>query len=160
MNILLTNDDGIDAVGLSVALAGAKGHDVFIIAPDRQQSATSASLTLRRPISYREANFNGVSGAYSCDGSPVDCAKLGLGKLVPWPPNLLISGCNEGLNVGYDVFYSGTVAAALEGLFVHVPSLAVSLQHPMEKSSRNALKLLPHLIDLAANWSGAGKYLA
>ena len=159
MRILLTNDDGIEAVGLSVLLSCCEGDDVFIVAPDRQQSAQAASITLRRPISYREAHIPGTEGAFSCNGTPADCAKLALGKLAPWPPSLLISGCNEGLNIGFDVFYSGTIASAMEGIFVNVPSMAVSLQKPIQKSLKNAIKYLKQLIDIAVSWKGAGKLL-
>ncbi len=159
MRILVTNDDGIDATGLSACVAALAGHEVFVVAPDREQSATSAQLTIRRAIAYRQTSLAGASFAFTCDGSPVDCAKLALGKLLPWHPDLLISGCNEGLNVGYDVFYSGTVAAAMEGIFVGVPSMAVSLARPVSSSVANALRVLPALVAAAAAWSGAGKYL-
>jgi len=123
MNILLSNDDGILAQGLG--LLGSVCADlgkVTVVAPDREQSATSHSLTLHRPVrATRRAD-----GAYQVDGTPTDCVLLALGALMKERPDFVVSGVNHGPNMGEDVLYSGTVAAAMEGLASGVPSVAVS----------------------------------
>jgi 5'-nucleotidase len=123
MNILISNDDGILARGL--ALLGEAAGDlgrVTVVAPDREQSATSHSLTLHRPIrATRRAD-----GAYQVDGTPTDCVLLALDALMPEKPDFVFSGVNHGPNMGEDVLYSGTVAAAMEGLAAGIPSVAFS----------------------------------
>lgn len=123
MNILISNDDGILAHGLSLLgeAAGDLGR-VTVVAPDREQSATSHSLTLHRPIrATRRAD-----GAYQVDGTPTDCVLLALSALMPEKPDFVFSGVNHGPNMGEDVLYSGTVAAAMEGLAAGIPSVAIS----------------------------------
>jgi len=123
MKILISNDDGILARGLALLgeLCAAVGQ-VTVVAPDREQSATSHSLTLHRPLrATRRAD-----GAFQIYGTPTDCALLGLGALMPDKPDWVISGVNHGPNMGEDVLYSGTVAAAMEGLAAGIPSIAVS----------------------------------
>ncbi len=144
MRILLANDDGVLAPGL--ALLGAvcaEVGQVTVVAPDREQSGTSHSLTLHRPLrATRRAD-----GAFQVDGTPTDCVLLALGALMPEKPEWVISGVNHGPNMGEDVLYSGTVAAAMEGLAAGIPSIAVSygsfdLEHL--ESHRDGLK---HLIE-------------
>ena len=123
MNILISNDDGILARGLTVLAdaCGAVGH-VTVVAPDREQSATSHSLTLHRPIRATRRS----DGAHQVDGTPTDCVLLALGALMPEKPQFVFSGVNHGPNMGEDVLYSGTVAAAMEGLAAGIPSVAIS----------------------------------
>ncbi len=122
--ILLTNDDGIYAEGLNtLAKELKKMAEVLLVAPDREQSASSHSLTLTRPLRLNQRGPN----RYSCDGTPTDCVMLAVhGILKHRLPDLLISGINHGANMGEDVTYSGTVAAAIEGSILGIPSLAVS----------------------------------
>jgi len=123
MNILISNDDGILARGLTVLAdaCGAVGR-VTVVAPDREQSATSHSLTLHRPIRATRRS----DGAYQVDGTPTDCVLLALDALMPEKPQFVFSGVNHGPNMGEDVLYSGTVAAAMEGLAAGIPSVAIS----------------------------------
>ncbi|MBI1796427.1 MAG: 5'/3'-nucleotidase SurE [Candidatus Eisenbacteria bacterium] len=124
MNILLTNDDGIHAPALRVmreALAGL-GH-VTLVAPDRDQSATSHSLTLHRPLRIHRHGGD----VFSVDGTPTDCVLIAFHGLLDTKPDLVVSGINHGPNMGEDVFYSGTVAAAIEGSMQGVPAVAASL---------------------------------
>ncbi len=123
MNILISNDDGILARGLTVLAdaCGAVGQ-VTVVAPDREQSATSHSLTLHRPIRATRRS----DGAHQVDGTPTDCVLLALGTLMPEKPQFVFSGVNHGPNMGEDVLYSGTVAAAMEGLAAGIPSVAIS----------------------------------
>ncbi len=124
MNILVTNDDGIHAEGLRVLADAVRPlGDVTIVAPDREQSATSHSLTLHRPLRIREVS----KGVLTVDGTPTDCVLLGVHSFLKQKPDLVVSGINHGPNMGNDVFYSGTVAAASEGAFLGIPSIAVSL---------------------------------
>jgi 5'-nucleotidase len=124
LNILLTNDDGIQAEGLQVLLQTllSRGHQVEVAAPDRERSAASQSLTITRPLLVRTLG----PGIHSIDGTPADCVHLAVLNLVQVRPDLVISGMNWGLNVGDNIFYSGTVAAAAEALHLGVPALAVS----------------------------------
>ena len=123
MNILISNDDGILARGLSLlAEACSAVGQVTVSAPDREQSATSHSLTLHRPIRATRRS----DGAYQVDGTPTDCVLLGLDALMPEKPDFVFSGVNHGPNMGEDVLYSGTVAAAMEGLAAGIPSVAIS----------------------------------
>ena len=123
MKILVSNDDGILARGLGLLadVCAAVGQ-VTVVAPDREQSATSHSLTLHRPLRATRR----VDGAFQVDGTPTDCVLLSIGALTPEKPDWVISGVNHGPNMGEDVLYSGTVAAAMEGLSVGIPSIAVS----------------------------------
>jgi 5'-nucleotidase len=124
--ILVTNDDGISAPGI-IALASALRAlaDVVVAAPDRERSATSHSISLDRPLRVDELEPQ----VFSIDGTPVDCVYLGLLHLVPRRPDLCVSGINNGYNLGSDVFYSGTVAGALEAALRDVPAIALSLEH-------------------------------
>ena len=123
MKILVSNDDGILAPGLQF-LANACRHvgEVTVVAPDREQSGTSHSLTLHRPL--RPART--PDGAYQVDGTPTDCVLLAIGALMPDRPNFVFSGINHGPNMGEDVLYSGTVSVAMEAVTLGVPGIALS----------------------------------
>lgn len=124
MKILISNDDGVYAPGLTVLYESLLGlGDVTVIAPDRDRSAASNSLTLSNPIRVRELE----NGFFSVSGTPADCIYMGLRALLKQQPKMIISGINSGANLGDDVFYSGTVAAAMEGRFLGFTSMAVSL---------------------------------
>ena len=121
--ILCTNDDGIHAHGLSLLESVARElGDIRIVAPDREQSATSHSLTLHRPLRVTEVG----SGRHVIDGTPTDCVLIAVNELLPWRPDFVLSGVNHGPNMGEDVLYSGTVAAAMEGTILGIPSIAIS----------------------------------
>lgn len=121
--ILCTNDDGYLAPGLALLASAARTlGDVSIVAPDREQSATSHSLTLHRPLRVRQFDHQ----AYHVDGTPTDCVLLALGDVLPTRPDLVLSGVNHGPNLGEDVLYSGTVAAAMEATLLGIPSVALS----------------------------------
>ena len=123
MKILVSNDDGILAQGLSVlADVCRRVGEVTVVAPDREQSGASHSLTLHRPIRAERT----PEGAFQVDGTPTDCVLLALGVLLTDKPDFVVSGINHGPNMGEDVLYSGTVAAAMEGLSLGIPGVAVS----------------------------------
>jgi 5'-nucleotidase len=125
--ILVTNDDGIRAPGLKVLerIARSFSSDVWVVAPETEQSGASHSLTLRVPLRLRRAPGR---RRFSVDGTPTDCVLLAIRELMrKRPPDLVLSGVNRGANMGEDVTYSGTVAAAMEGTLMDVPSVALSL---------------------------------
>lgn len=123
MRFLATNDDGILAHGLECLIAAAEPlGDVTVVAPDREQSATSHSLTLHHPLRPVKRGER----RWQVDGTPTDCVMLAIEALMPEKPDWVLSGINHGQNMGEDVLYSGTVAAAMEGLSLGVPAIAVS----------------------------------
>jgi 5'-nucleotidase len=128
MRILLTNDDGITAPGLVAAYRQLiKLGEVSVIAPETVQSAMGHSITLKAPLLTSEVSVENAFTGIAVDGSPADCVKLAISQLLPQPPDLVISGINSGANVGINVIYSGTVAAAIEAAFLGVPAIALSL---------------------------------
>jgi 5'-nucleotidase len=132
MKVLLTNDDGIAADGIQAlrrALAELPGIELLTVAPDGNRSATARSITTRRPLWVEEVDFPDGTIGYATDGTPVDCVRLTkLGLVDGFMPDVVVSGINHGLNIGDDVTYSGTVAAAFEALLLGLPGIAVSQQ--------------------------------
>ncbi|MGB3291966.1 MAG: 5'/3'-nucleotidase SurE [Phormidesmis sp.] len=131
MNVLVSNDDGIFALGiraLANALANA-GHEVTVVCPDRERSATGHGLTLHKPLRVEpvEGVFAPEVTAWACSGTPSDCVKLALDAILPAAPDFVVSGINHGANLGTDVLYSGTVSAAMEGVLEGIPAIAISL---------------------------------
>ncbi len=131
MKVLLTNDDGIAATGLSAmrrALLELPGVELEVIAPDSNRSATARSITTRQPLWVEEVEFGDGTTGFATDGTPVDCVLFGALGLIEVEPELIVSGINHGFNLGDDITYSGTVAAALEGIVLGIPAIAVSQQ--------------------------------
>lgn len=130
MIILISNDDGINAKGireLALRLSSEPEHEVYVVAPDRERSATGHSLTLHKPLRVETVELGGkVKAAWSTTGTPSDGVKLAITQLLPQKPNIVISGVNHGPNLGSEILYSGTVAAAMEGAYLGIPSIAVS----------------------------------
>lgn len=123
MRLLCTNDDGILAFGLECLVRAAQPlGEVTVVAPDREQSATSHSLTLHHPLRVKSRGER----RFQVDGTPTDCVMLALQAIMPEPPDFVLSGINHGQNMGEDVLYSGTVAAAMEGLALGTRSIAIS----------------------------------
>jgi 5'-nucleotidase len=132
LNVLLTNDDGIEADGLQAlrrALVEVEGVRLVTIAPDGNRSAMARSITTRRPLWVEEVPFPDGTVGYATDGTPVDCVRLArLGLVDGFDAQLVVAGINHGANLGDDITYSGTVAAALEGVVLGLPAIAVSQQ--------------------------------
>ena len=132
MKVLLTNDDGIDAEGLQElrrALLRVPDIELVVIAPDGNRSAMARSITTRRPLWVQEVDFGDGTHGYATDGTPVDCVRLAtLGLVEGFEAELIVSGINHGTNLGDDITYSGTVAAAFEGILLGLPAIAVSQQ--------------------------------
>src|SRR3954471_13956798 len=140
--ILLTNDDGVAAPGIRAAReALAQIGQVMVAAPDRERSAASHSISLDRPLRVDELE----EGVFAIDGTPVDCVYLALIPLVPRKPALVVSGINNGYNLGSDVFYSGTVAGAVEAALRGVPAIAVSLERQRPQDFSHAAGFLAAL---------------
>lgn len=153
MKLLISNDDGILSLGvrsLANALAEA-GHEIIVVCPDRERSATGHALTMHKPLRVEpiETVFHPKIQAWACSGTPSDCIKLALGGLLETPPDYVLSGINHGGNLGTDVLYSGTVSAAMEGVIEGIPSIAFSLTsstyRDFEPAARFAQILLEHL---------------
>ena len=126
MRILVTNDDGIDSDGLEAleAIACELSDDVWVVAPQTEQSATGHSLTMHEPIRVRQDGEK----RFAVRGTPTDCVLMAVLQIMPERPDLVLSGINRGMNVAEDVTYSGTIAAAMEGCLLEIPSLALSMQ--------------------------------
>ncbi len=150
--ILISNDDGIHARGLRVLEnAAAALGELYVVAPDREQSATSHSLTLHHPLRPMRLEER----RWQVDGTPTDCVMLACATLLPHKPDFVLSGINHGPNMGEDVLYSGTVAAAMEGLVLGFPSIAISFAGNvlrddalLETQTEGLAKLLQHLTTL------------
>lgn len=156
MNLLISNDDGIFALGirtLANTLAAA-GHQVTVVCPDRERSATGHGLTLHKPIRAEgiEAVFQSDVKAWACSGTPSDCIKLALGALVNTPPDFVLSGINHGANLGTDILYSGTVSAAMEGMIEGIPAIAFSLTSFTDKDFQPAADFANTLLDQLINY--------
>ncbi len=128
MRILLTNDDGINARGINALINELNTiAEIYIVAPDREQSGTGHSITVFDPIKAVKTQIPGIKQGWLVNGTPVDCVKLALSRLIDEKIDLVVSGINHGSNLGTDVLYSGTVSAAAEGVIMGCPSIAVSL---------------------------------
>ncbi len=142
--ILISNDDGIHSPGLkSLASAAGKFGTVYVVAPDREQSAASHSLTLHRPLRVTETGPN----EYAIDGTPTDSVTLAVNSILPRHPDIVLSGINLGTNLGEDVLYSGTVSAAMEGTMLGIPSIALSLGAPSQATISAAAACASHIVE-------------
>jgi len=151
MQILLTNDDGIFAPGLAAIYKElVKIGDVTVVAPADSRSGASHSVTFSRPLVCNKVDINGQFTGFSVQGSPADCVKLAVMQLHDGPIDLLVAGINNGANAGINVYYSGTVAAAMEGAFLQIPAVAMSLwseeQMDFEKAAHYCAKILKKLM--------------
>lgn len=144
MHILLSNDDGYLAPGLRVlAEALSKLHTIAVVAPDRNRSGASNSLTLERPL-----RANVADNGFTCvNGTPTDCVHLAITGLLESEPDIVISGINDGANMGDDVLYSGTVAAAMEGRFLGLPAIAVSMGSYTPEYFDSAAKAIVQIVE-------------
>ena len=155
MNILLTNDDGVQSEGL-IALANAlsEKHNIVVLAPDGNRSASSHSLSIFRELTFSKVETPYKYACYSLSGTPCDCVKFAIHYFKDIKFDLVISGINAGENLGSNTSYSGTVAAALEGNFFHIPSIAFScVKHTgcrFQDNAEAAIRLLPKLMELSS----------
>lgn len=157
MQILLTNDDGIFAPGLAAIYKElVKIGDVTVVAPAVSRSGASHSVTFSQPLVCDKIDINGQFTGFSVHGSPADCVKLAIMQLCEQPIDLLVAGINNGANAGINVYYSGTVAAAMEGAFLKIPAVAMSLaaeeQMDFEKAAEYCAKILKQLMPLESGY--------
>ncbi len=150
MKILITNDDGIFSSGIYALWEVAKEFgSVYVVAPNSQKSATGHSITISKPLFVdkikRRNGFEGIS----VTGSPADCVKFGLKKILSNAPDLILSGINLGSNLGNNIIYSGTVAAAIEGAMQNIPSIAFSIDSFKPKSFDTSKSIIRQIINLA-----------
>lgn len=146
MNILISNDDGVYAPGIkALAKALSEIADITVVAPDRNRSGASNSLTLSAPLTVKHLD----SGFIAVEGTPTDCTHLALTGLLDIQPDMIVSGINEHANLGDDVWYSGTVAAAMEGRFLGYPAIAISLvgEEHYQTAAEVAKKLVLQLVN-------------
>lgn len=155
MNILLTNDDGFESLGMEILYKKVKHlGNVTIIAPENEQSATSHGITLRKPVFIKRINKN----IYSVSGTPTDCIVLAFRAKIFPSPDIVISGINSGYNVGEDILYSGTFAAAAEAALCNIPSVAVSTvkgnnSKPFEQAADILLSIIDNIIEVGGLWN-------
>ncbi len=153
MKILLANDDGIFAPGLAAIYKElVKMGDVTVVAPMESRSGASHSVTFSKPLVCNKVDINGLFTGFSVQGSPADCVKLAVMELHKEPIDLLVAGINNGANAGVNIYYSGTVAAAMEAAFLNVPSVAMSLvaeeQMDYDKAANYCIKILKKLMPI------------
>ena len=145
MKILISNDDGYEAAGIKTLIDELKKiADLIVVAPDRNRSGSSSSLTLDKAVKVTKVDKN----VYYIDGTPTDCVHIALTGLINFIPDLVVSGINHGPNMGDDTIYSGTVAAAMEGYLLNIPSFAVSMGNDNPKNFTTAAKVTVDLIKL------------
>jgi 5'-nucleotidase len=161
MNILLTNDDGIYAPGLAALYAHlAPDHNLAVIAPDREQSAVGHGITLNEPLRAHKVSIPNAFEGYAISGTPADCIKFGLLEFLKTKPDLVISGINPGANVGVNINYSGTVAAAKEAAMYGILAIAVSIHSRQVESYEGAAAFIAQLAqDIHALGLPAGTFL-
>ncbi len=156
MLILLTNDDGIYAPGLAAMERELRRlGEVCVVAPATEQSGVGHSITYLTPLIVKEVYINDVHWGWAVEGSPADCVKIGVAELCPRRPDLVVSGINGGLNAGINVLYSGTVAAAIEGAFFRITSIAVSLEFDEHAQFGKAARLARSVIEQILENKGA-----
>jgi len=150
MKILVSNDDGIFAEGIRSLANGlaAVGHEVVVVCPDRERSATGHGITLHQPIRAEivKSIFDDGIEAWACSGTPADCVKLALYYLLETKPDIVLAGINHGPNLGTDILYSGTVSAAMEGIVENIPSIAFSLGNYTSREFEVAVKFAQSLV--------------
>lgn len=153
MRILISNDDGINAEGITRLRKSLENYaEIFIVAPDRERSATGHKITLHRPLRVKEQAYPGSNAkGWAVDGTPSDCVKLGLEALLPVLPDLVMSGINLGPNLGTDVLYSGTVSAAIEGIINDIPAIAISLASYEYRDFTQAARFINRLVTRIGN---------
>jgi 5'-nucleotidase len=158
LKILVCNDDGIYAAGLRalVKVLVLTGHDIYVVAPDKERSATGHALTLHRPLRVEVMPvdfFPGTKAAFAIDGTPADCVKIAINKILEFTPDWVISGINHGPNMGPDVLYSGTVSAAMEGAIYGIKSIALSIAEYKVDGFDQAAGLVPNVFNILSQSS-------
>ncbi len=152
MKILVCNDDGIHAAGLRAlcTVLISAGHDIYVVAPDKERSASGHSLTLHRPLRVDIIPldyFLGAKKIWTVDGTPADCVKIAINEILDFKPDWVVSGINHGPNMGSDVLYSGTVGAAIEGAIYNIKSMALSVSEYKTKDFEEEASFVPEILN-------------
>ena len=148
MNILISNDDGIDSLGIEALANGLKEiGEVTIVAPLKEQSAVGHAITMKTPLRVIKYYKNGTFWGYAVDGTPADCVKMGIRNIVSVIPDIVVSGINHGANTAVNTVYSGTVSAAREAAIMDIPSIAVSVANHSAKHFTTAVNVVKTLIN-------------
>lgn len=156
--ILVTNDDGISAPGISALVEVMRGiGDVVVVAPDKPQSGMGHAITINSTLRIHKVNLYGVKEEYSCTGTPVDCVKIAINKILSRKPDLVVSGINHGSNMSINVIYSGTMSAAVEGAIESVPSVGFSLLNESIDADFSAAKKIAKAVALKVLKNGLPK---
>jgi 5'-nucleotidase len=151
MDILLTNDDGIHCEGLwALNAVLCRSHTVTVVAPDRERTAVSHGITLHQPLRASRLSLDGCGAGYAVNGTPADCIKLGIIEILGHKPDLVVSGLNPGANVGVNINYSGTVAAAKEAALGGVPAIAASVAGGEPYHYQTAAEFVARLSELVS----------
>jgi len=150
VKILITNDDGINSDGLNALVSALSDHEVWVVAPDRERSASSQSITIKDPVRIHKLGER----IYTCSGTPADCVVFSLNTIIETMPDMILSGINHGTNLGIDLLYSGTAAAARQGALAGIPSIALSQcsNTPPFYFDRGAAFLAQNLVKLKELW--------
>ena len=144
--ILVTNDDGVESAGIKVLATALETLDsVYVVAPDRERSAVGMAITLHRPLRAKRVGDR----FYAVDGTPVDCVDLAVARLLPESPKLVVSGINHGDNLGHDLHFSGTVAAARKAALLHIPAIAFSMTSNGTYHYETAIKYAVPIVEKA-----------
>ena len=147
-HILLTNDDGIRAEGLRELWESLQGrYQLTVVAPDTQRSGAGLGITLKRPLQVQEFSWPGETAAWSVTGTPADCVKMALSLILDNPPDLIVSGINDGSNAGRNVLYSGTIGGAIEGVLRGIPGVAVSSVEWEDPDHKISAQYVPRIIE-------------
>lgn len=142
MNILVSNDDGIDSAGIFALVEKLKEiAEITVVAPLKEQSAIGHAITMQVPLRVINYYKNGDFFGYAVDGTPADCVKIGIKNIMKTPPDLVVSGINHGSNTAINIIYSGTVSAAREAAIMDIPSIAISVTNHSAKDFRFAAKV-------------------
>lgn len=150
--ILVVNDDGIQAPGIKHLWNALKDHaDLTVVAPAYEQSAVGVSLTIRQPLRLHKVESFGETEAYALNGTPADCVKMALGVVLKKKPDLIVSGINRGTNAGRNIFYSGTVGGAIEGVMNNVPGIAFSCYDFFDTDYASVEKFIPVIVNEVLN---------
>ena len=147
--ILVTNDDGITAPGIAALIEVMKTiGDVIVVAPDKAQSGMGHAITINSTLRINKLNLYNVKSEYSCTGTPVDCVKFGVNKIIDRKPDLIVSGINHGANMSINVIYSGTMSAAVEGAIESIPAVGFSLlDYSLDANFTASKKIVKTVVD-------------
>lgn len=146
--ILITNDDGITAPGIAAMIEVVRSMgDVVVVAPDKPQSGMGHAITINSTLRINKVNIYGVKEEYSCTGTPVDCVKIAVNKILSRKPDICLSGINHGSNMSINVIYSGTMSAAVEGAIEGIPSIGFSLcDHSIDADFTASKKIVARIV--------------